>query len=51
VTDRALDLHKLDQIEAQLTSDALTDDELVDALNAAGMLELARVVAQLARRR
>lgn len=42
-----IDTRKLEQIEAQLTSDTLTDDELVEALNAAGLLEVARVVAGL----
>lgn len=45
-----LDTEKIATIEARLTSDTLTDDELVDALNEAGLPELARVVSGLAQR-
>lgn len=45
-----LDAEKIATIEARLTSDTLTDDELVDALNEAGLPELARVVSRLAQR-
>jgi DNA-directed RNA polymerase specialized sigma54-like protein len=42
-----IDTRKLEKIEAQLTEDTLSDDELVTELNAAGLLEVARVVAGL----
>lgn len=51
MTDRRwIDVNQVEQIEAQLASDALTDSELVDALNDAGLPELGRVVAGLAKR-
>jgi hypothetical protein len=41
-------LRRLAQIEAQLTNDVLTDDELATALHDAGLPELARVIGHLA---
>lgn len=48
MTDR-IDTARLQQIEAQLDADALTDDELATALHEAGLPELARTVARFAR--
>lgn len=45
-----IDTAKLEQIEAQLSSDVLTDDELATALHDAGLPEVARVVGRFARR-
>jgi hypothetical protein len=44
------DLQRLDQIEAQLSSDVLTDEDLATALHEAGLPELARVIGRFARR-
>ncbi|MGW4356868.1 hypothetical protein ACWELJ_32770 [Nocardia sp. NPDC004582] len=40
---------KLTEIEAALTNDTLTNAELVEQLHAAGLPEVARVVAQAMR--
>ena len=40
----AVDVRKLAEIEAMLTDDVLTDREIVDAVRAAGLPELARVL-------
>lgn len=45
-----MDIRQLTQIEAQLTDDMLTDEELATALHEAGLPEVARVVTQLVRR-
>jgi hypothetical protein len=45
-----IDTARLEEIEAQLTSDVLTDGELATALHDAGLPEVARVVARFARR-
>ncbi|WP_331765097.1 hypothetical protein [Nocardia sp. NBC_01388] len=41
---------KLTEIEAALTNDTLTDAELAEQLHAAGLPEVARVLAQATRR-
>lgn len=41
-----IDTAKLSQIEAALTNDTLTEDELTAQLHAAGLPELARVLGQ-----
>ncbi len=46
-----IDTARLEQIEAQLTSDVLTDDELAAALHDAGLPEVARVVGRFVRKR
>lgn len=46
----AIDTAKLNEIEAMLADDILTDADLATQLHEAGLPELARVVGQLARR-
>ncbi|MEV0712781.1 hypothetical protein [Nocardia aurea] len=46
----AIDTAKLNEIEALLGVDLLTDDDLAIGLHEAGLPELARLVGQLARR-
>ncbi|RAS59432.1 hypothetical protein C8D87_11444 [Lentzea atacamensis] len=48
MSDR-INVERLRQIEAQLTDDTLTDDDLVAALVDAGLPELARVVTRFTR--
>ena len=45
-----IELAKLDKIEAMLSEDTLTVENLATRLHEAGLPELARVVGQLARR-
>jgi hypothetical protein len=45
-----IDTVKLARIEAMLTEDTLTDEDLTTQLREAGLSELARIVGQLARR-
>ncbi|MDT7784831.1 MAG: hypothetical protein QOF58_3250 [Pseudonocardiales bacterium] len=47
MSDR-ISVERLRQIEAELSTDILTDDDLVTALSDAGLPELARVVARFA---
>lgn len=44
-----INTRRLEQIEGQLTSDVLSDDDLAAALHDAGLPELGRVVARFAR--
>ncbi|MBF6102201.1 hypothetical protein IU510_29730 [Nocardia cyriacigeorgica] len=46
----AIDTAKLNEIEAMLSEDILTEQALATRLHEAGLPELARVVGQLARR-
>jgi hypothetical protein len=46
----AIDTAKLKKVEAMLSEDILTDDDLATRLHEAGLPELACVVGQLARR-
>lgn len=48
-TSETINIRQLAEIEAQLTSDVLTDDDLVAALAYAGLPEVARVIARFAR--
>lgn len=45
MSDR-ISVPRLRQIEAQLSADILTDDDLIPALSGAGLPELARIVAR-----
>lgn len=49
-TTMAINTEKLAEIEAMLTDDVLTDEELVDRLRAAGLREVARVLDGAVRR-